>query len=281
MRRSGWARRAWLRRQHADPLAEAVQCESARTTALATLAWRLSVARSFDEVGAAIAEHAAPALDADFAIVGLVTGDRFRTLALSGPHLDVLAPYADLPLDSDFPGLVALRLRDVVTFSSLDAVPDPGVAADLEALGLHAGACAPLSTADGTPLGALTVLWSAPPDVDETLRGRIDTVADLCEWYDGIALGGDRLCLVVGDVAGHGLDAVAEMVQLRTVVHTTSTPPSLGWPTRSPTPRHTSPAPSPTTCSPSTRPTTVAPTTWPSSSPEPTSALRDPTCPGR
>jgi Stage II sporulation protein E (SpoIIE)/GAF domain len=268
------ARRVWLRREHADPVAEAAQREAARTLALATLARHLSVARSFDEVGAAIAEHAAPALDADFAIVGLVTGDRLRTLALAGPHLDVLAPYADLPLDSDFPGLVALRLNDVVTFTSLDAVPNTGVAADLEALGLHAGACAPLSTADGTPLGALTVLWSTPPDFDETLRGRIDTVADLCEqtaerarlfdaehqitrdlqqrvlaplpdvpglavaarylpaadavgmggdWYDGIALGGDRLCLVVGDVAGHGLDAVAEMVQLRTVVHTLAT----------------------------------------------------------
>jgi serine phosphatase RsbU (regulator of sigma subunit) len=40
------------------------------------------------------------------------------------------------------------------------------------------------------------------------------------DWYDTLALEGGRLCVVVGDVGGHGVGAVAEMTQLRTVVHT-------------------------------------------------------------
>ena len=38
------------------------------------------------------------------------------------------------------------------------------------------------------------------------------------DWYDVIALGGGRVALVIGDVAGHGLDAASLMGQLRTAV---------------------------------------------------------------
>lgn len=40
------------------------------------------------------------------------------------------------------------------------------------------------------------------------------------DWYDAFALGGGRVALVIGDVAGHGIDAAAHMVQLRTMVRT-------------------------------------------------------------
>src|SRR5690606_38061695 len=40
------------------------------------------------------------------------------------------------------------------------------------------------------------------------------------DWYDGIALGDDRLCIVLGDVTGHGLGAVATMTQIRASVRT-------------------------------------------------------------
>ena len=40
------------------------------------------------------------------------------------------------------------------------------------------------------------------------------------DWFDAISLGDDNLCLVVGDVTGHGVGAVAAMTQVRTVVHT-------------------------------------------------------------
>ncbi|GAA3833078.1 SpoIIE family protein phosphatase [Streptomyces chiangmaiensis] len=40
------------------------------------------------------------------------------------------------------------------------------------------------------------------------------------DWFDVIPLSGARIALVVGDVVGHGINAVATMGQLRTAVHT-------------------------------------------------------------
>jgi serine phosphatase RsbU (regulator of sigma subunit) len=57
-------------------------------------------------------------------------------------------------------------------------------------------------------------------DVAARYRPAAPSVGMGGDWYDGIALDGDRLCLVLGDVTGHGIGAVAEMTQLRTVVHT-------------------------------------------------------------
>ncbi len=251
--------------------ARATDMLHARASRLAALAAQLSAARSFDDVGEVIVDHAPPALGADLAIVGVVEQDQLRMLAPSGPALDVVAHYADLDLDGDFPALIALRRREIVTFTSLDAVPEPHVAADLETMGLHAGACAPLIDAGGAAIGVLVALWSQPPTFDANLLARVALVADLCrqsaeraqlsdaehrvrrdlqarvlpripavppfevaaryspaarsvgmggDWYDGIELGPGRLCVVLGDVAGHGVEAVAEMVHVRTVVHT-------------------------------------------------------------
>src|SRR5690606_13682363 len=62
----------------------------------------------------------------------------------------------------------------------------------------------------------------AVPGVEAATRHRpaAQTVGMGGNWYDAIALEGDRLCLVVGDVSGHGIGAIAEMTQVRTVVHT-------------------------------------------------------------
>jgi serine phosphatase RsbU (regulator of sigma subunit)/anti-sigma regulatory factor (Ser/Thr protein kinase)/anti-anti-sigma regulatory factor len=38
------------------------------------------------------------------------------------------------------------------------------------------------------------------------------------DWFDAIALGGDQLALIVGDVVGHGVQAAAVMSQLRTAL---------------------------------------------------------------
>ncbi|HEX6417638.1 MAG TPA: SpoIIE family protein phosphatase [Acidimicrobiales bacterium] len=242
----------------------------ARSSAMTDLASHLSAASTFEEVGAAIIEHATTAVGADFALVGVVEGDRFRLLAPSGPELDVLAPYTDIELDGEFPALLAWRRRELVAFSAAD-VPDAEVAADLARMGLQGGACAPLPGSDGSASGAFMVLWADPPPLDDALRSRISTVADLCaqsversrlfdeehrvrsdlqrsvlaeapavpgldvatryrpaarslgmggDWYDAVTLPGGRLCLVVGDVTGHGVGAVAEMTQIRTVIHT-------------------------------------------------------------
>lgn len=40
------------------------------------------------------------------------------------------------------------------------------------------------------------------------------------DWYDIIALPGDRLAVIVGDVVGHQVEAAADMAQLRTVLNT-------------------------------------------------------------
>ncbi len=251
--------------------ARATDLAQARAADLATLAARLSASSSFDEVGSTIVEHAAPVLHADFALVGVIEDDRFHLLAPSGPRLDVLAPYRDIDLDSDFPALISWRRREPVTFSSLDDVPDETVAGDLERMGLHGGACAPLVGSDGEATGVFMVLWADPPCFDDALLARVSTVADLCaqsaersrlfdaehrvrrdlqrtvladapavsgldvatryrpaaeslgmggDWYDAITLEGGRLSLVVGDVSGHGVGAIAEMTQVRTVVHT-------------------------------------------------------------
>jgi GAF domain-containing protein/CHASE1-domain containing sensor protein len=251
--------------------ARATDAAQARSSDMATLAAHLSAARSFDEVGMVIVEHARPALGADFALLGTIDGDRFRLLAPRGPHLDEPAPYTDVDVNGDFPALIAVRRRRLVTFTAPDQVPDPAMAADLEALGLRAGACAPLFGADGEVTGTVIVLWSHAPVFDDALRARISTVADLCaqsversrlfddehrvrrdlqrtvlpaaaevsgldvatryrpaarslgmggDWYDTLALEDGSLCVVIGDVGGHGVGAVAEMTQLRTVVHT-------------------------------------------------------------
>lgn len=244
---------------------------AASTAALATLARHLSVARSSDEVGAAIANHAAAALDAQGAILGLVEGDRFHLHVPQSVARDLAARYTDLPLDDDFPALEALRRNEVLTFASPNDVPPHDVVRELVDLGISAGACAPLTTADGSPLGVLSVLWSRAPDFDDALFARLDTVADLAEqtaerarlfdaehrvtqdlqrrvlprmpsvdgvviaaryspasaavgmggdWYDAVALDDDRICLVLGDVSGHGLGAIAEMTQIRAMVRT-------------------------------------------------------------
>jgi GAF domain-containing protein/CHASE1-domain containing sensor protein len=244
---------------------------AARTAALATLARHLSVARSFNDVTTAIADHAAPALEAQATILGLLEGDRLHLGIPDTVPGDLAAKYTDLPLDDDFPALEALRRNEVVTFGSPNDVPPHDVVRELVDLGISAGACAPLAAADGSPLGVLSVVWTRPPTFNDALLERLDTVADLAaqtaerarlfdaehritqdlqrrvlprmpsvdglviaaryepasvgvgmggDWYDGVVLDDDRVCIVLGDVSGHGLGAIAEMTQIRAMVRT-------------------------------------------------------------
>jgi GAF domain-containing protein len=251
--------------------ARATDREQARSSAMATLATHLSGSATFDEVAAAILRYATPALDADFALVGVVDDDRFRLLVPAVPSLEVLGSYRETDLDDDFPPLLALRRRELVTFAALTEVPDTALAIDLARAGMRAGACAPLFGRDGDAAGVFMALWARPPGFDDDLRARLSLVADLCaqsiersrlsddehrmrrdlqsqivppapvakgldvatryrpaapsvglggDWFDAISLDDDNLCLVVGDVTGHGVGAVAAMTQVRTVVHT-------------------------------------------------------------
>lgn len=69
-----------------------------------------------------------------------------------------------------------------------------------------------------------SVLASTPPvagvDVATRYRPAAQSVGMGGDWYDAIVLDGDRLCLLVGDVSGHGVGAIAKMTQIRTMVHT-------------------------------------------------------------
>jgi GAF domain-containing protein/CHASE1-domain containing sensor protein len=251
--------------------ARATDRDQARSTAMATLATHLSASATFDEVAGAILRYATPALDADFALVGVVDDDRFRLLVPPVPSLDVLGSYRETTLDGDLPPLLALRRRELVTFATLAEVHDTDLAIDLGQAGVRAGACAPMFDRDGGAAGVFMALWARPPAFDDDMRSRLSLVADLCaqsiersrlsddehrlrrdlqsqivpaapvakgldvatryrpaapsvgmggDWFDAISLDDDNLCLVVGDVTGHGVGAVAAMTLVRTVVHT-------------------------------------------------------------
>ncbi len=55
-------------------------------------------------------------------------------------------------------------------------------------------------------------------DIAEEYLVAAEDTADGGDWFDAIALGGDRLALIVGDVVGHGVEAAAVMSQLRTAL---------------------------------------------------------------
>jgi serine phosphatase RsbU (regulator of sigma subunit) len=69
-------------------------------------------------------------------------------------------------------------------------------------------------------LGAL----GSPPSVDHLdmafrYESAVQTLTMGGDWYDAVVLD-DHLCaLVVGDVAGHGVPAIAEMIELRSAIH--------------------------------------------------------------
>jgi serine phosphatase RsbU (regulator of sigma subunit)/CHASE1-domain containing sensor protein len=65
---------------------------------------------------------------------------------------------------------------------------------------------------------------SAPPSVDKLelavrYESAVQTLSMGGDWYDTVVLDEHRLALVVGDVAGHGVPAIAEMIELRSSIH--------------------------------------------------------------
>lgn len=65
----------------------------------------------------------------------------------------------------------------------------------------------------------LTPLPSAPGlDVAQRYRPAAATIGLGGDWYEGLVLGDGRYVVVVGDVAGHGIAAVATMAQLRSTI---------------------------------------------------------------
>jgi GAF domain-containing protein len=206
--------------------------------ALAALAVQLNASRTLDEVVDAITTHAASALDGDAASIA-ITRPGMLPLGVPTPEVrqalatrelvtvtgDGVLLEAALPLvgaDGRDIGALALRwdhgvpfdggLRDRLrTVASMCAQSierahrtdtEHGVIAMLQRRVLS-----PIPAVDGTRAAARYV----PASGDLGLGG---------DWYDGIALDGGRLAVVLGDVTGHGIDAVAEMALRRSSIST-------------------------------------------------------------
>lgn len=65
---------------------------------------------------------------------------------------------------------------------------------------------------------------SPPPTVDKLdlavrYESAVQTMSMGGDWYDTVVLDEHTLALVVGDVAGHGVPAIAEMIELRSSIH--------------------------------------------------------------
>jgi serine phosphatase RsbU (regulator of sigma subunit) len=65
---------------------------------------------------------------------------------------------------------------------------------------------------------------SPPPELGDfemsvRYRSAVQTLTMGGDWYDAIVLNEHAVALVVGDVAGHGIPAIAEMIELRSVMH--------------------------------------------------------------
>jgi len=65
---------------------------------------------------------------------------------------------------------------------------------------------------------------SPPPTLDKLdmavrYESAVQTLSMGGDWYDAVVLDDHTLALVVGDVAGHGVPAIAEMIELRSSIH--------------------------------------------------------------
>jgi serine phosphatase RsbU (regulator of sigma subunit)/CHASE1-domain containing sensor protein len=65
---------------------------------------------------------------------------------------------------------------------------------------------------------------SAPPTLERLemsvrYQSAVQTLSMGGDWYDAIVLDDHTVALVVGDVAGHGVPAIAEMIELRSAIH--------------------------------------------------------------
>ncbi len=65
---------------------------------------------------------------------------------------------------------------------------------------------------------------SEPPsiehfDISARYQSAVQTLTMGGDWYDTVILDDHTVSLVVGDVAGHGVPAIAEMIELRSAIH--------------------------------------------------------------
>ncbi|HVM64439.1 MAG TPA: PP2C family protein-serine/threonine phosphatase [Acidimicrobiales bacterium] len=101
------------------------------------------------------------------------------------------------------------------------------VVADIVAAALYRAMAREQEVERGATMVAAEVLQRAFLPMELPHTERLDVAAAYLpaagaqmggDWYDLFPVAGGRTCLVVGDVAGHGLDAVASMGQLRNAI---------------------------------------------------------------
>ena len=206
-------------------LADAQVVASGRSAALSTLAADLASAGTLDQVHRAVAERTPPVVGASSA--RLTAGDGpVRDPAPEAAGGAVAVPAVRLlPLrDNQDVVIGALEVRwqvptvlGPVLRDTLDTVAEL-VGQTLERARLHA---AEHELVEGLQRRLLRPLPSPPGlDVHGSYRSAQTDVGIGGDFYDGLELPDGRLVVVVGDVSGHGVEAAADMAQLRTATFT-------------------------------------------------------------
>ena len=197
-----------------------------RTLSLAQLAQRLASARTSDLVGETIVEMVPVVLGAESASLrfwGTGAGSsRSRGPAGLSPEGEVGSTELVLHDGDDRPIAELVILWGESGPS--DLTNDPTLSTVTELLGQTLERVR-LYEVEHTLVQALQsrVLREIPPheglDVAARYLAAEPGLSMGGDFYDGVPLEGDRLAVVVGDITGHGVQAAADMAELRTILH--------------------------------------------------------------
>ena len=218
--------------------------EAGPTAQIGHLIKALSVAESADEVARVIAEAGAISAGAEFANIAIANAGAGRSPTAnlyhaSGLDTDVARRYEVIPLDDATPLGTVLKpgsADDEIWLESLAGIEAryPSLLQDTVAAGLASTASLALHGRNGGVIGAMGVAWRQAQTFSDAQQDEVRVVARLAadalgrallleaertarrgDWYDAMLLEDGRLLLIVGDVAGHGLEAAVTMGQMR------------------------------------------------------------------
>ncbi len=176
---------------------EAARVIVERETGLATLARKLSTAATHDDVTGVMFAEARRVVGAFHANVGMLEpgGGALLTKGSMLPE-DVAQRQRRLPLDAGLPLTDAILRNETVLLEDLGAMQArySDIVDDARASGFAALAALPLHDTAGTPMGVLSMAWSAPLRVDAALRSTLHTVADMAaQTYERVDLADERV----------------------------------------------------------------------------------------
>ena len=204
-----------------------------RTGSLAELAQQLASAITAGDVASAVGRLAPAVVGASVARLRILQGEQpvrpesAAPAALGATDLAavqrtasvvlVLRDSTDSPLGTLELGWPAPVVLDPVLRATLDTVAEL-CGQTVERARLHA---AEHELVEGLQRRFLRPLPDVPGlELHATYRAAQTSVGIGGDFYDGLVLPDGRLAVVLGDVAGHGMEAAADMAQLRTVLST-------------------------------------------------------------